>query len=140
MAYIYDAPIPYNVGQSYDFAAAWGNTGVSQTYLPHLDAAMVLGSDGTFLTWQQNTIDEVAQSVEVVCGTTIGDRTVVPTFGLPQLPFTIQSSNQFQQAIQQAILTWEPRASTQVIVTIDDAGAQPTITVNTSLRQGSTAS
>lgn len=139
MSYIYNAPVPYNEGQPYDFLAAWGGSGSPQTYLPHLDAALVLGADGTFMTWQQGTIDEVAQCVEVICGTTIGDRTVVPTFGLPALPFTIQSSHQYQQSIQQAINTWEPRARVQVVINSGPDGADPVITVNTALVQGSTA-
>ena len=138
MTYIYDAPIPYNEGQPYDFIATWGGAGAAPAYIPHLNAIMQLGPSGSFTTWQQGTIDEVAQCVEVVCDTTIGDRTVVPGFGIPPLAFTIQASGQMQQAIQQAIGTWEPRAVVQVVVTPNGNGSEPVVTVNTSLRQGST--
>ena len=138
MSFIYDAPIPYNAEQPYDFSGAWGNTGVPPIILPHLNAVLTLQGDGTFAFWQQGTIDEVAQSVEVICGTTQGDRTVVTTFGLPPLAFTIQSNQQVQQTVELAVNTWEPRAAVQIAIANNGQGSDPTITVNTSLRQGST--
>jgi phage baseplate assembly protein W len=134
MTYIYNAPIPYNEEQPYDFSGAWGSAGAPPVILPHLNASMALSSDGTFQFWQQGTIDEVAQSVEMVCGTTIGDRTVVPQFGLPQLVFNI---TQNQKAILAAINAWEPRATVTVNIQSNNQG-DTTIQVNTALKQGST--
>src|ERR1700728_4554283 len=119
MSFIYDAPIPYNAKQPYDFSGAWGSTGAPPVILPHLSAEMTLQGDGTFAFWQQGTLDEVAQSVEMVCGTTVGDRTVVPTFGLPNLAFNLMQN---QKAILNAINTWEPRASVVVNITQNAQG------------------
>ena len=134
MSLIYNAPIPYNEELPYDFSGAWGSAGAQPTILPHLSAAMILQGDGTFAFWQQGTIDEVAQSVEMICGTTQGDRTVVPGFGLPPVVFQLGLN---QKAILQAINTWEPRATVTVNVTQNNQGVD-TIQINTSLRQGST--
>lgn len=136
-SYIYDAPTPYDEAQPYDFLPTWGTNGAAQQVIPHLSASMVLANDGTFQFWQQNTIDEVAQCVEVLCGTTQGDRTVVPGFGLPILPFNTTPTSQIVKIVQQAVNQWEPRANVGVTVVLDSVGNE-TITVSTSLRQGST--
>ena len=135
MSYAYDAPIAYDEEIPYDFSAAWGSTGAIPTILPHLSASMILQGDGTFFFWQQGTIDEVAQCVEMICGTEQGSRTVVPGFGLPPLVFTL---NQNEKAIMSAINTWEDRATVNLNIT---ASAQDivSIQVNTSLRSGSTS-
>ena len=135
MTYIYNAPIPYDAVQPYDFSGAWGGTGIVPVVLPHLSAAMTLQGDGTFSFWQQGTIDEVAQCVEMICGTTQGDRTVVPAFGMPQLVFNL---SQNQKAILNAINTWEPRATVAVNISQNSQGVD-TIQVNTSLSRGSTS-
>ena|ERR1035437_242114 len=135
MTYIYNAPIPYDEEIPYDFGAAWGSTGAPPTILPHLSAALTLQSDGTFAFWQQGTIDEVAQCVEMICGTEQGDRTVVPGFGLPPLVFTL---NQNEKAIMNAINTWEDRATVNLNITQNQQDIV-SIQVNTSLRSGSTS-
>ena len=135
MTYVYDAPIPYDEEQPYDFSAAWGSAGAPPVVLPHLSAAMSLQGDGTFAFWQQGTIDEVAQSVEMICGTEQGHRTVVPGFGLPPLVFTL---NQNEKAIMAAINTWEDRATVNLNIT-STAQDIVSIQVNTSLLRGSTS-
>ena len=135
MTYIYDAPIPYDEEQPYDFSATWGSTGAPPTILPHLSAAMVLQGDGTFAFWQQGTLDEVAQCVEMICGTEQGSRTVVPGFGLPPLVFTL---NQNEKAIMAAINTWEDRATVNLNIT-SSAQDIVSIQINTSLRSGTTS-
>lgn len=131
--YIYNSPIPYDAESPYDYSGSWGSTGAPQTVLPHLSANMTLQGDGTFSFWQQGTIDEVAQCVEMICGTTVGDRTVVPRFGLPDIAFVLQQS---QTDILNAVNTWEPRATVSVSITQDNQGVD-TVQVNTGLRQGS---
>lgn len=132
MSIAYDSPIPYDEPQSYNFGGSFGASGVLPLVLPHLNAVMQLQGDGTFAFWQQGTIDEVAQCVEVICGTTIGDRTVVPGFGIPDIVFTLPSP---QHVIEKAIEAWEQRAVSTVV--IKNAGGDETIQVNTSLRKGS---
>lgn len=134
-SYIYDAPIPYNEQQPYDFVGTWGSTGTAPVVLPHLSAQMTLQGDGTFNFWQQGVIDDVSQSVEMICGTTQGDRTVVPTFGVPDLPFLTQTA-QIQKSMLAAINQWEPRAIVSVAINIDDQNTE-SIQVNVSLRKGS---
>lgn len=135
MSFIYDAPIEYDSPQPYDFQGAWSSIPTIVVVLPHLSAAMSLQGDGTFNWWQQGTIDEVAQSVEMIVGTTKGQRTVVPGFGIDQLPFSAPANI---AAIQAAINLWEPRANATVGVS-GGAPGEENITVNTSLRRGSTS-
>jgi hypothetical protein len=96
--------------------------------LPHLQAPPILQGDGTFSFWQQDTIAEVAQSVEMVCGTIAGQRTVVPAFGLPIEAFVSPNPNLAQ--MQQDIKQWEPRATTELSVINNPPGvAQVSVAV-----------
>jgi phage baseplate assembly protein W len=116
-AFLYDSYIEYNDDVPYD-AFVPSLTPVNNPTLPHLSASLVLTPDGTFSYLVQDTLDEVAQSVEVVCGSDLGARTVVPQFGLPQMPFEGPNKN----TIQTAIHTWEPRAVSSVSISTSDAG------------------
>ena len=98
--------------------------------IPHLSAAVSLNGDGTFAFVNQDTIEEVEQSVEVICGSVPGERTVVPTFGLPSQVFT----NPNPGAIQATILQWENRATTQVTVQYSQQG-EASINVAVGLQQ-----
>lgn len=133
--FIYDAPIPYNESQPYDFVATWGGSGTAPVVLPHLSAELTLQGDGTFNFWQQGTIDEVSQCVEMVVGTVQGQRTVVSGFGVPLLTFQDQTSGQ-QKVILDAINKWEPRAIASVQISIDNQNVE-SVQVNISLRKGS---
>lgn len=99
----------------------------------HLQLPLELQGDGTFAFWAQDTLDEVGQAVEVLCGTTVGQRTVVPTYGLPNIVFTQPSKTEILQAIN----TWEPRAIPTVTVDYpDNTTAQ--VSVQVSLQRGTT--
>ena len=105
--------------------------------LPHLQAPPALQGDGTFSFWQQDTLNEVAQSVEMVCGTVAGQRTVVPAFGLPVEAFVSPNPNLAQ--MQQIIKVFEPRASTQMAVANNPPGvAQISVGVSLISQQGAT--
>lgn len=134
MSLIYDSPNEYDTPQPYDFSGAWNQPGTVATNLPHLSAICTLQGNGTFNSWQQGTIDEVSQCVEVVCGTNIGDRTVVPNFGIPDPVFTTGLT---AAEVQAAINLWEDRAEVQVNVVNNGTGTE-SIQVRTSIRRGST--
>lgn len=128
--YQYDAPIVYDAEQQYD-AYAPAVVPVVVPVLPHLSVSFQLNPDGSFAFWQQGTLDEVSQSVEVICGTTKGQRTVVPTFGLPDVVFTEPSAGIIQNIIQQ----WEPRCQPQVTA-VTNADGTADISVGVSLIKG----
>jgi|ERR1035441_8249941 phage baseplate assembly protein W len=135
MSFTYDAPLEYDSPQPYDFSGSFQQPLTIPVPLPHLSAVLTLQGDGTFNFWQQGTIDEVSQSVEMICGTVQGQRTVVPGFGIIQQAFlTTTSANEILGAIN----LWEPRANVSVNASINDQGIE-SVQVNTSLRQGSTS-
>ena len=94
--------------------------------LAHLSAALQLGGDGSFVFWNQDTSDEIVQSVEMICGTIQGERPVVPTFGVPDQAFTQPSKT----AILSAVTQWESRASVQVTVSSDSASGVSNVKVD----------
>jgi phage baseplate assembly protein W len=98
--------------------------------IPHLQVPLLLTGDGSFAIWQQDTIEEVSQSVEVICGSNPGERTMAPTFGMPQLTFTEPSAGLITQTIAQ----WDPRAVTQVSVNNGSIPGTSSIGVKVSLQ------
>lgn len=113
----YDSQLVYENDVAYD-AYAPSETPVFVPVLSHLSASVTLGGDGTFGFLVQDTEDEVAQSVEMIVGTNQGERTVVPTFGIPQQPFDGPNITEFTTAIG----LWEPRARVAVTTTTSDTG------------------
>lgn len=99
--------------------------------LAHLAATLSLQGDGSFAYWNQDTIDDVGQCVEMVVGTPAGMRTVVPGFGIPDITFTQPN----QQEIVNAIRIWEPRAIPTVQVSYPNGG-EAQVTVQVGLNQG----
>jgi phage baseplate assembly protein W len=87
--------------------------------LPHLAVPLVIAPDGSFDIVQQDSVEEVAQSVSVLLGTQLGRRVMVPNYGTPDPTFTEPDAH----AIEQTITNWEPRAVPTVTVEIDDSGA-----------------
>lgn len=113
----YDSPLVFDSDQAFD-AYSPSATPVAVTVLPHLAASMNLQPDGSFAFWQQDTIDEVTQSVEMVCGSLQGSRTVVPSFGLPDQAFTIPDPN----IIPTQINAFEKRAALTISISTSDNG------------------
>jgi phage baseplate assembly protein W len=107
----YDSPLVYDSDQAYN-AYAPSSTPNAAATLAHLSAQVALGSDGTFDFLIQDSISEITQCVEMIVGTTIGDRTVVPTFGIPDQTFTQPNKGQ----IETAISLWEPRCLSNVTI------------------------
>ena len=126
--FLYDSNLPYDSEQEFDPYQP-SVTPQADNVLAHLAAPVMLGGDGSFLFLLQDTESEVAQSVEVICDTTVGDRVFVPTFGLPQQVFTQPS----KIAIENAISLWEPRAAVGVTVDTTDPGGVANISVAVSL-------
>lgn len=120
-AFQYDSGLVYNIDVAYDAYAPTQSDNISDVALTHLATSFTkaIGPTGwTFSVVYQGTQDEIAQSVSMIVGTTIGERTVVPTFGIPQQPFAGPSASQ----IQTAVSTWENRCLTSVTVATDDDG------------------
>jgi phage baseplate assembly protein W len=82
----------------------------------HLTNFTSLDAFGQFAINVQDSYEEVADSVGVVVGTTIGSRSVVPKFGIPDLPMTEINVGQIERAIN----AWEPRANAKVTLQYDD--------------------
>lgn len=115
--FAYDNPSIYDTSISYDSYAP-SSTGSEVTVLPHLSAAMSLSPDGSFAFLQQDTLDEVSQSVEMICGSVTGSRTVVPNFGLPDQAFTLPNAN----VIATQINKFETRAALTINIDNQDSG------------------
>lgn len=64
-----------------------------------------------FAVIEQDTDDEVLQSVEVIVRTRLGERIEVPDFGIPDPTF---GTNFDSGALRSHIARWEPRANTSV--------------------------
>jgi len=90
----------------------------SDTNVPHLALPLVLGPTGSFNTIQQDTVEEVAQSVEVLLGTAKGDRVITPDYGIADPTFANPDPNE----ITQTITVWEPRADPKVTVGSSSTG------------------
>lgn len=65
---------------------------------------------------EQDTLEEVAQSVQVLLTTTEGTRIEVPEYGVRDMVFADSID---LEAISTAVDEWEPRASSTVLDEID---------------------
>lgn len=97
--------------------------------VPHLAIPFRLNPDGSAQTVDQDSIDDIAQCVEVLTATTIGSRIELPGYGIPDLTFT--QGQPAAQQILQAINTWEPRADATVTTT---PGPQAKVNVTVAAR------
>lgn len=76
--------------------------------VPHLALPFRIHANGSANVLEQDTRDEVAQSVRVLVSTREGERIEVPAYGIPDLVFDVQSP---EHIIDGAVEEWEPRAS-----------------------------
>lgn len=79
----------------------------SDAQVPHFSFPFRLAAGGSFDVLEQDTLDEVSQSVEVVLMTRQGERLEVPDFGVPDLAFQVDMP---YSTIRAAVDRWEPRA------------------------------
>lgn len=79
------------------------------TGVPHLAFPFRLSGDGTVAVVEQDTLDEVAQNVEVIVRTRTGTRIEIPEFGIDALLFGQVDGDDAESLLQQ-VARWEPRA------------------------------
>lgn len=77
------------------------------------------GLDGR-LQWSSG-IDDIHQSIDIILGTTPGERVMVPTFGcqLRELVFDLADGTTLgraQRYVEEALAKWEPRIKVQDVV------------------------
>jgi phage baseplate assembly protein W len=84
--------------------------------VPHLKNQFVIDQFGQVMINTQDSYDEIADSVGIVVGTEVGQRPMVPSFGVQDLPLTQIDT----AAVEQAIQYWEPRANANVTVRYDE--------------------
>jgi phage baseplate assembly protein W len=80
--------------------------------VPHLAIPFGLDEDGAAQVVEQDTVEEVAQCVQVLLATVEGQRQFVPTYGIPDPAFVGLD----EMTAEQAIADWEPRASVSISV------------------------
>lgn len=84
--------------------------------IPHFAIPFVIGGDGSAQVLQQDSVDEIVQSVAMLCGTRPGTRLVVPSYGI--LDPTFEGFDSVR--LQLAAAKWEERASVVIQVTPDN--------------------
>jgi phage baseplate assembly protein W len=99
------------------FATIYPPSPLDTLVIPHMQNGFFIDSVyGQMLVNSQGSFEEISSSVEVLLGTTIGQRSLAPLFGIEDPEFTRVDT----KTIQKAISTWEPRAQANVTVTYDN--------------------
>lgn len=100
-----------------------------QTAPPHLPNSLSLDAFGQFAVNDQDSYAEIADSVEVVVGTQIGQRTALPDFGTLDPTFTYPVDT---DAILNSINEWEERAYPTISVNYEDVigGGDTSVTIS----------
>jgi hypothetical protein len=95
---------------------------------PHLRNDFNINSFGEFLVNPQDSYEEISDCVSMLLGTSLGQRSMCPLFGIEELPLTMISTNDIEVSIHH----WEPRANPVVNVIYDDNNnAQLNISIQT---------
>lgn len=84
--------------------------------IPHFAYPFRLRGNGSVRTVEQDTIDEIAQCVEILLLTERGTRPEVPAYGIESLPFEVEFNH---AAILAQIVRWEPRAKVLLESSVD---------------------
>lgn len=82
-----------------------------ETQVPHLSFPFRIGRDGAAAVVEQDTLDEIAQSVQVLMMTRQGERLEVPDYGIADLVF---QDDLDLDSVSAAIEEWEPRALARI--------------------------
>jgi hypothetical protein len=98
---------------------------------PHLDNQIILDSLGQVNVNPQDSYEEIANTVSMFMGTSLGQRTAVPSYGLEDLPFNQLNVN----SIQKQLIKWEPRALVSLNVAYDNNN-QATLNVKVTTNSG----
>jgi len=116
------------------FATVYPPSPVETIVIPHMQNQFDIDPVyGQMLVNSQNSFEEISSSVQVLLGTTIGQRSLVPLFGVNDPEFTRIDS----KSIQDSINTWEPRAQATVSVNYDNLN-NASVRVNISPTNGGT--
>ncbi|MCA1781807.1 MAG: hypothetical protein ABR616_05955 [Dermatophilaceae bacterium] len=78
-------------------------------FVPHFELPLRLTAQGSFRTLEQDLLPEIAQCVEVLVGTEIGERIEVPDYGVVPMLFRVDID---RETIIAQIAMWEPRVAT----------------------------
>jgi phage baseplate assembly protein W len=99
---------------------------------PHLQNLPALDAFGEFLVNNQDSYAEIADCVEIIVGTQIGQRPALPDFGIFDPTFTYPVD---ADGIASAIEYWEERANPTINVAYEDVigGGQTNVTVSLSI-------
>lgn len=93
----------------------------------HLKNKVTIDSFGQMTTNQQDSYLEVADSVGLLLGTVVGQRSMVPGYGVEDMPLEMLNTNNLSSAITR----WEPRANATVsVVYTDDNEAKLSVSVS----------
>lgn len=84
----------------------------SGVQVPHFKLPLRIGLDGHAEVLEQDTPEEIAQCVQVLLSTRVGDRIESPEYGIPDQVFTTVPD---LATIQAAIERWEPRATVKLV-------------------------
>jgi phage baseplate assembly protein W len=89
----------------------------------HLTNNFGLDAYGQWPVNPQDSYDEIAASVSVFMGTALGQRPVVPDYGVPDFTFDTVDLN----AVTTSLNQWEPRAGASISVSINDQNQETMI-------------
>lgn len=81
---------------------------MSHTIVPHFKLPLQVGRRNALETVEQDTLDEIAQCVEVLLSTVVEERIELPDYGIPDLAFTVGLPI---HELETRIEEWEPRAT-----------------------------
>ena len=84
---------------------------------PHMRNGFFLDAYGQTTVSEENSQDEIYDNVSMILGTTVGQRTLVPAFGIPDLTFArINPAD-----IESMVAEWEKRARVNIAVSYDNS-------------------
>lgn len=102
------------------------------TIIPHFDLPLRL-ENGSFVTVEQDTLDDVANCVSAICRFVQGARPEAPKFGIPEQTFLELVD---PLSVHAAVITNEPRADITVTRQVIDGLVQE-LDVSVSVSGGS---
>jgi phage baseplate assembly protein W len=108
---------------------AFVTTPAAQVSTPHFAFPFQLGKDGAFQVVEQDSLDEIVQSVQVLVGTQLGSREELPEYGIEDPTFSAPVD---VVAIQTSIEEWEDRAAVDIersMSTVDELLQNVVITI-----------
>lgn len=84
---------------------------MSEVQVPHLKIPFRIDRTGSASVLEQDEVSEVAQCVEVLLSTRVGERLEVPDYGVDDPVFDVEPD---LEEIASAIEEWEPRAASDI--------------------------